>query len=948
MNRPSGTEDLSVRTPWITQALVALTLGGSRREVILGDLEEALARRIANGVSLRTARRLYRREALASIWKVYSSGAAFRSDPEEAHLVSVTAGAKSGPRSGAAAARIWKDFRFSSIALARRPGLTSLVTIALALGIGASTMVFSVVEATLLRELPVEDPQSLVMVWNRQVSDVGSSNLLSAPDYVDLRERTNTLDSVAAFGEIVVAPVVGTEQPSFARQVPVTENFFAMLGVEAQLGRLFDEVDGAEPVEGAPLPDFYPLVISHDYWQRMFDGSEDVVGRSIRTFTSNFQIVGVLPPEFRLLFPAAADVGEDLGASIDLWTCFSFRMSQSSRTYRSFRVLARTGRGSSLADVRADLDNISGQLRAEVEELDASGFALGAESFVAESGAHIRPLLWMLGFAVVCVLLVACTNVAGLLIARTSERARELSVRSALGAEAWRLARLSLSESLLLAGAGGALGVALAWVGMRLLALARPAGLPQADDLSLNWQVLGFAIVIVVICAMLAGSIPAIRAMRHGLSGRLNTRSSTANRRQRRLREGMVALQIALTVVLLVATGLLLRSFANLQSTPLGFDPERVLAIDISTVAGGADRSLTDRSLAASRWVERRQGLEHSLAEALSALPGVESAGAVFPVPLNGIYSRTCDYSLGAEGKPDVAGVAYFRNVWPGYFDSMKIPLLAGRDLHTSDDVPGLATWLLDPEQERTDRAVVVVDAQMAARLWPDQPAVGKTLRYTTSGTVFHDAEVVGVVPFVAQGGRVDGRGTIYIPRSYYRSQELTLTVRVQDDSPSTRRALVDTVHAAFPESPALIRSLDGYVERSTASNRFVLSLLGAFAATAVLLAGIGIYGALALSVRQRVNEIGIHLAMGAAPQRVFAGVIRNSLVLAAIGIGSGLALALLTSGLLSGYLHEVKGADPWAVGGSVLIQVAVTLLACWIPARRASRVQPMEALRAE
>ncbi len=435
--------------------------------------------------------------------------------------------------------------------------------------------------------------------------------------------------------------------------------------------------------------------------------------------------------------------------------------------------------------------------------------------------------------------------------------------------------------------------------------------------------------------------------MRYSRQDQLNSRSSTATRAQRRVRDVLVTVQITLTVTLLLATGLLIRSLAELQSVPLGFDPSNVLTVDISTVAEGFDRSEPDFFVAVAPWLERRRALEQALSRKLLEMPEVEGAGAVFPVPLNGVYSRTCDYSLEPEGRPEVAGVAYFRNIWPGYFNSMGIPLLAGRDLEYLDDASGIHEWA-DEKTERTDLPTVVIDSRLAEQLWPGKSAIGQTLQHHNSGNTYHDAEVVGVVPFVAQGSLIDQRPTIYIPRSYYRSQELTLTVRVREDTPAVRAAVMATVWSEFPQSPALIRPLNEYVEKATATNRFVLALLGAFACAALLLAAIGIYGALALSVRQRTTEIGIHLAMGASPSRVFSGVVRQSMALSAIGIGAGLAIALGTSGLLANYLYEVSGADPWAIGGTVLVQSIVTLLACWIPARRASQVEPMTALRAD
>ncbi len=954
-------------SPRLWRTLVTVVLWGSRREVVLGDLEETFQRRLASGTPALEARRRYRWEALASIWALVRSGDLLREEPASSRMTASAAPDPAAPDSVAtdwstsrqpahaprknqgdiSMAAGWDDLRFSATALARRPGLALIVTATLALGIGISTTIFSVVEATMPRTLPVGDPESLVMIWNRQAQEAERSNLLSPPDLVDLRQRSRTLDAIGGFGEIIVAPVVGTDQPSFGRQVPVTANFFDMLGVEPHLGRLFRQADGVPPDPDSRQQPIVPLVLSHDYWMREFGGDAEILGRGLKTFTSQYRVVGVLPESFQLVMPAAAAVDEDLGTAIDLWVPLQFDMAQSPRASRWFRVVGRLAAGVELADLRGELDVIAAALREENELHEASGFALGAESYVVESAAHLRPLLRLLGWAVICVLLVACINASGLMLTRMSERELELSVRAALGAEGWHLARLTWTEATLLAGVGGLFGAVAARLGMSLVAWLRPSGLPQADQLSLNPRVLLFALLVVPLCAAITGLIPALRAMAHGGRERLTVRASSTSRGQRRLSEGLVALQIALTVILLVATGLLLRSFAELRKTPLGFEPDRVLTVDISTVAGGFDRSVPDRDAALREWVVRRRGIEYDLSRALQEVPGVEAAGAVFPVPLNGIYSRTCTLAPADEGRDDLESVAYFRNIWPGTFESLRIPLLAGRDFVYADDPPGLLAWQDLPEQ-RTDRPTVVIDQRLAEQLWPDQSAIGRRLRYRTGSSITFDAEVIGVTAFVPQSGLEDTLPTIYIPRSYYRSQELTLTVRVADDSPALRQALSETIGSHFPESPTQIRTLSEYVDKANATNRFVLTLVGAFATTALMLAAVGLYGTLALAVRQRTAAIGIRMAIGAAPRRIFAEVMRYSLLLSAVGIAAGLLASLFVSRMIEANLYGISSNDPLALSGTVVVQGAVAIVTCLIPAMRAARVDPIEALRSE
>ncbi len=913
--------------------LLSLLLRGERGEVVLGDLEEAFHKDLEAGVSRTRAAHRFLRHGAASIFTLSREtnqaldGSAKRADRKGDGTLTQTGG----------------DLGFAIKSLWRRPGFSVPVVLTLALGMGVSATVFSVVEAVLIRQPAFEKPEELVMIWSRQLEDQTSTNPLSGADYHDLLTRSSTLEDIAGLGEVIVAPVIGTEQPSFARFAQTSANIFDVLGVEPVLGRNLERADQTPLAPNATERPPTPIMLSHQYWVREFGADPNILGHIIRTFTFDNIVVGVLPPDFTLVLPEAAQVGDDLGAAIDLWSTYRTDYSEWDRDSRGLVLIARMAEGRTLGAVRGELDNLAAELRREIPDHEKNGFSLGAESLVQQSSSHLRPLLMLLSAAVLCVLLVACVNASGLLLARMVGRSDELAIRTALGAGRLTLARLVFIESLVLAGIGGLLGLAVAASGMELLKWLSPAGLPQAEGLHLNRPVLVFSLFIVPFTAIVAGLVPTLRAGLRRMS--LQTRGASTSASHRRLGEAMVATQIALTVLLLVGTGLMLRSFSELREVPLGFDPSSVLTVDMSTVGEPPDRS-NDNGVEA--WVERRWHQERALSEAIKTLPGVRSSGAIFPVPLNGVYARTCTYSLADDEDPSPDGIVYFRNVWPGYFDSVGIPLLGGRDFTYDDDDKTLLAWTLDAEDapERTDTPRVIVDARLATRLWPGENPVGRRLTFATFPTIPHDAEVIGVVPFVPQGGIEDAMETIYIPRSYYRSQELTLTVKLDADSQRARQQLTQTIRGIFPDSPVAFVPLTDYVGKALAPTRFVLTLLGAFAVSALFLASIGLYATMALMVRTRTNEFGIHLAMGAPPTALGRRVVVRSVALASIGVVFGLGAAVALSRFLESYLVEISATDPVSLAMAASLQLAIAALAAWIPARRAAAVDPVTALR--
>ena len=784
------------------------------------------------------------------------------------------------------------------------------------------------------------------MVWNRQLEDTDSASLISGADYADLRARTTTLEDVAAIDEVIVAPVVGTEQPSFARLGQTSGNLFEVLGIEPLLGRILDDsdqlpLDPDVPPQSRPP---FPAMISYDYWTRTFGADPDVIGRTIRTFTFEHVIVGVLPESFSLVLPQEAQVGEDLGAAIDLWGTYRTDYTQWDRDGRTLRLVARLADGVPVDAARAEVRTIAAALRQEHAVHREQGFELDAEPLLDARSSHLRPLLMLLSAAVLCVLLVACVNASGLLLTRTVARREELEVRQALGAGRFTIARLMLVENFLLALIGGVVGLAVAQGGIELLEWLSPAGLPQASELRLNRAVVLFALAIVPFSALVSGLVPMARAWGGGAGG-LASRSTTLSRRHRRLGEALVTTQIALTVLLLVGTGLMLRSFHRLQRFPLGFNPERVITVDISTVGTPPDRS-SDTGFA--DWIERRRNQERALSQTLASLPGVEAAGAVFPVPLNGVYARTCSYSLEAEGRERQQGVAYFRNAWPGYFGALEIPLLAGRDFDYDDDQAGLGEWGPGDDRERTDSPRVIVDSRLASRLWPGESPVGRRLTFAIYPDVLarrrgHRCRAL------RPAGRDRGRdGDDLHPAQLLPLAGAHPDVEARRGQRPTKTG--DRRYGAerVSDSPIGFKPLEAYVGRALASTRFVLTLLGAFAATALLLASIGLYGTMALMVRTRTSEFGLHMALGAPPDAIGKSVVTRAVVLSSVGVAAGWLAAVACSRFLSAYLVEISPTDPRTFAVAAALQVVVAVAAGWIPARRAAAVDPASALRAE
>lgn len=796
------------------------------------------------------------------------------------------------------------DVRFALRGLAQRPGFTAVALATLAVGIGANAAAYSIAQAVLLRPLPFREPDRLVTVWERNVSRNRPRNVVNPGNYLAWRDRNAVFEEIAAF-----APssrnVTGMGTPVRLDGAAVTSNFFETLGVGPALGRGFVEEDGRP---GAPDV----VVISDGLWRSRFAGAQDVLGRSLMLNGTPTTIVGVMSAGFAL--PGGSELWVPL-------TIGEGGLQRDSRG-RSLLTLARLRDGVTVGQAQVAMDAVAQQLLAERPE-----FNTGWDVFVAPLHADlvrdVRPAVLVLFGAVGLVLLIGCGNLATLLLARGLAREREIAIRRALGAGTGRLVAQLLTESLVLSLAGGALGLLLAaWLTRALMALVPP----EVEALfhpALDPKVAAFAFALSVASATLFGLVPAwqtvrpelVRSLREGGAG------SGSSGSRRRLARMVVAGEVALALVLLVGAGVLLRSFARLSTVDAGFDPGRVLSLQVS--------------LAGDRYADAKaQRFQTEALERIGALPGVESAAAISWRPF-GVGSATRfavpDRPAPAAGQEPVAEV---RIVSPGLFRTLAIPMREGRDFDARD-VEGR------PQ-------AVIVNESVAREFWPGQSAVGRRIAMQWGAPL--DAEIVGVVGDARLVGLdTPARATLYWPAGQVRNPSMTVLVRSSGRLDAVAGSVRQAIASLDPELPvAKVASLADVMSDSLQRPRVVFLVIGAFAATAALLAALGLFGVLSVSVGQRMPEMGVRLALGARPRDVAGLVLREAAALAGVGAAIGVAGALALARVLERLLFETSARDPLAIAGVIALVALVSLVAAWIPARRASRVDPLTAMRAE
>jgi putative ABC transport system permease protein len=798
----------------------------------------------------------------------------------------------------------------------KKPVFTLIAVFTLALGIGANTAIFSVVYAVLLRPLPYQNPEQLTLLWTR-LDKIGlEQNWISEPEVLDFREQSQLFESFGVvFGTAFI--LTGSGEPEQLTGAQVSTNFFSVLGTRIKAGRDFEpseENPGARRV----------AIISDGFWHRNFGGEQSVIGNTINLSGNPTTVIGVLPPNFALMVPPEALVP----ANVDVWIPYAADYAKQERASHGLTVIGRMKPKVTVAQAQDEMNTIAARLY-PIYYTD-SGFEVKVVSLHTDIVKKMRPALLVLLAAVGCVLLIACANVANLLLGRAATREREMAIRAAIGARRLRLLRQLLTESLLLSLIGGAVGLGLAVWGVDALLKLSPSDLPRVDEVTIDVRMLAFTFVIAALTGILFGLIPALRASRTNLTLALKdgARGVTGGS-SHRLRSLIVVAEIALSLVLLVGAGLLMRSFFRLMRVDPGFDAKNVLTMKMMV-----PRSKYKDGAATS-------GFYKQLLEKIQALPGVESAAAISQLPLSGDYWGGTLTFEGVTANAERGNLASFevdlRSITPDYFKTMKTPLLEGR-FFTSQDVKG-------------KQNVAIVDETLARRLWPGDSPVGRRFTFGRFPEKPQDwVEIVGVVRHIRHHKlEANVREEVYFPHALVSFSQMTLAIRTASEPMSIVGTVRDTVKSMDPDQPVYrIQSMNELMARALSPARFTLLLLMVFAGVAATLAVVGIYGVMSHAVTERTHEIGVRMALGAQVSDVLKMIVGQGIKLVSVGLASGLLAAFLLTRLLQTLLYDVSATDTATFVVITVMLAAVALVACFVPARRAARVDPMVALRCE
>ena len=827
------------------------------------------------------------------------------------------------------------DFFYAFRTLRKSPVFTITVVVTIALAIGASTAIFSVTNGVLLRQLPYRDPERLVLACNdlqrRNVKDFPLSNV----DFLDLRNGAkNNFEDFAAVntGRITMPALDGT--PERVRIAGVSTNFFQMMGASIVAGRDFHDSDGTPqapppaapaanaPPANAPPPPPTMAILSNEYFQQRFGGDRSIIGKPLpvsATFGPAPIVVGVLAPGFELLFPP--DVNVEQFPSI--WLAARIPYDVANRNNVQWRAIARLKPGVSLEQAQAEAETIAQKIRAENTIANTAGQYFRLVPMKQHLVDQVRPTILSLMGAVIFLLLIACANVANLMLVRASSRERELAVRAALGAGWWQLVRQTLAEAIVLAGLGTIIGVGLAYLGIRQLLWIAPENLPRLNAIGIDWQVLTFAVLAGLLCSVLFGVIPALRTAKPNLMETLRAAGRTGALGATGFRNAVVVVEVALAFVLLIGSGLMFRTFLNIQRVNLGFDARGLLTFQLLGNVGATS--------------QERATFKRQLREQLSAIPGVKSATASFPLPLAGGFNPVRWGGAEAQNDPSKFQAADLQIVTPGYFEAMGTTLLAGRTFTEDDNSP--------------DRNVIIIDQALAAKAFPNESAVGKRILYRVRTPEAQWGEIIGVVAHQRNSSLIEaGREQLYITDGYLNHGPASWwALRTDKDPAALAGAVREVVRKAGKETLINeMQPMDSLVVQAQAQTRFSLLLIGVFSTIAALLAGVGLYGVLATLVRQRTAEIGVRMALGAAPSRIFRLMVGKGLFLSVIGIAIGLVAAFGLTRLIGSMLLEVKPTDPMTFAVVAVLFMFIAILASWLPALRAARLDPTTALRQE
>ncbi len=823
-----------------------------------------------------------------------------------------------------------QDLKYGFRVLVKSPAFTAVAVLTLALGIGANTAMFSVVNAVLLRPLAYKDSSTLVNIWGKLEKEGIPRNWLSEPEYWDLVDRTQSFSDIGIYALGGSVNLTSSDAPPVQASAAIANSsLFPILGVQPALGRTFVSGPAGEDQPGHD----HVAILSNSLWRSQFGGDPAIIGKQIQLDRESYSVIGVLPKDF------------SFAGKQDLWLPVALnRAKPKNRGSHFFHAVGRVKPGVTFAQASSELDRFAAQLAREYPDNypAAAGWGMFMVPMKEQMVGKVRPALLVLLGAVAFVLLIACVNIANLLLANGSAREREFAVRSAMGAERWRLVRQLVTESLMLAFLGGVLGLAIAYWGVGAVRALVGDSVPRVDEIRVDPFVLGFTFVVSILTGLIFGLAPAWHGAKANLQDALKDggRGGSAGGSSRKLRGALVVSEIALAVLLLVGAGLLIRSFRQLLEVSPGFQTQHLLTVEISL----PEKAYPDGAPV--------QTFFKQLTDRVSTIPGVQAAGAVSQMPLSESYSSGTTFVEESSGH-DLMRLPKFDNrpfieadqriATPGYFQALQIPLVRGRHLEDSDtaDAP----------------LVAVVDTNFAQRFWPNQDAIGKKVsidavpKSDPNHPVLRWRTVVGVVGHVRHYGLdSEGREQAYFPESQIDySRDLYLAVRTSVDPTSVTNSIRQQLAAIDRDMPIYnIATMDELLSHSVAQPRLNLTLLAAFASIALLLAAVGVYGVMAYAVTQRTHELGIRMALGATQVDVLKLVLFEGGRLAAIGLGVGLIASVALTRLMASLLFGVKPTDPVTFGLVAAVLAGVALIACYIPAHRATKVDPLVALRYE
>jgi len=810
---------------------------------------------------------------------------------------------------------VWTDVHFAARMLRRSPGFTAVAVLTLALGIGANTAIFSVVNAVLLRPLPYPNAKRLAMIWSTWGNETRGP--ASGPELIELRNRSRAFEEIAGIW-VTSGTLTGTVEPEQVRLALTTANFLPLLAEKPQLGRFF--APGEDRGGAAPL-----IVLTDGLWRRQFGANPGIVGQTARLNGNNFTIVGVLPRNFRLLFP------DSRMADVQVFIPFLDDLEKQSRDTGYIRMVGRLRRGITVAQAQSEAESVASQLRSEAKEYAEQSLHLSVLSLQEDDVRSVQPALVSLFAAVVLVLLVTCANLANLLLSRSGGRRQETALRAALGAERRRIIRQLLTENIVLGTIGGIAALGIGWVALKWILSLQPEGIYLLMAPKLDGWVLSFTLVLSILTGVLFGLAPALSVARGDLVEILKESGKATTTGKPWLRQLLIVSEVSLGCILLVGTGLMIRTFTSLLRVDPGFHAENVLTFQLS--------------FPWSRYgtVESLTGFLKELRTNISAMPGTQSVGGVSHLPLDEGLGNWYSYYWpeGAPVQQQNTVMADHRSTLPGYFRTIDATLLAGREFEDTDDA--------------VHTHVAIVDDTVAEQIWHGQDAVGKKLSVEDSPAgafqfIREPVVVIGVVKHIqAHSLTSKERGQIYLPVPLAPRPAFSLVVRTTAPIETFAAYLQQAVRKLDKEMPVSnLRPQMEYVEKARAQTRFVTVLAGALAALALFLASIGIYGVTSYSVAQRKREIAIRMAVGANSADVGRMVLCQSGLPVVLGVLAGLAMAAALTPLLSGLLYGVRPSDPLTYAAISMVLAAVGILACYIPARRATKVDPMIALRCE